>query len=188
MNLIHFPTQTRINDVFLVGNKRNDIYKKHSDYFLDSTYTHDLASPNWVLNQNNEHFDDFSFIKQSFVFLVTETIGEYPYPCLTEKTWRTMLNRMPFMIVGGKHSLKLLKSFGFKTFNDYWNEDYDNFENLIDRIEMVTDNLDKLSKLTQNDLDKFNEKMLPIVEHNINHLEYFYNQQTIDIEEKLQNL
>ena len=92
------------------------------------------------------------------------------------------------MIVGGKHSLKLLKSFGFKTFNDYWNEDYDNFENLIDRIEMVTDNLDKLSKLTQNDLDKLNEKMLPIVEHNINHLEYFYNQQTIDIEEKLQNL
>lgn len=188
MNLIHLTRPCLINDRFLINNKHRIVYNKNSDYFIGSSYIHELADTNEALNQNHEYFDRFSFIKKSFVFVITETIGEYPYPYFTEKTWRTMLYKMPFMMVGGKHSLKLLKQFGFKTFNEYWDEEYDNFDNLADRIDMLTDNLHKLSLLSQNELDNLHEKMLPIVEHNFNHLEYFYKNQSNDIKEKLKNL
>ena len=188
MNLIHFPKVCRINDRFFTNSKHKKVYNDNSGYFINSSYVHTLADQDKMLNQNHEYFDNFSFIKKSFVLLITETVGEYPYPYLTEKTWRTILYKMPFMIIGGKHSLKLLKSFGFETFNEYWNEDYDNFEKLADRVDMVTQNLANLSELKNNELDNLYQKMLPIVEHNCNHLEIFYKKQQNDIKEKLENL
>lgn len=184
-NLIYFTNCSAIHDRFFIDQNKIDVYNKHRSYFSNEFYCHELAKSNKI---NRDHYNDYSFIKKSFVFLITETVGEYPYPYLSEKTWRVLLYKMPFMIIGGKHSLKLLKSFGFKTFNEYWNEDYDNLENLIDRVDMVTDNLQKLSMLSQNELDNLYEKMLPIVEYNFAHLDCFYKEQTTNIKEKIQNL
>ena len=84
-------------------------------FFKNQYYCHKLCSQN--SNEIQNHFNnDFSFVNKSLIYLITESVAEYPYPYLTEKTWKAMFYQTPFMIVGPKHSLHLLQSFGFQTF------------------------------------------------------------------------
>ena len=42
--------------------------------------------------------------------------------CLTEKTYKAMMLKLPFIIVGSQHSLKMLQYQGYKTFDNLWDE------------------------------------------------------------------
>ena len=44
---------------------------------------------------------------------------------ITEKLWRSIYYKRPFIVMGNHRILEYLKSLGFKTFNCMWNEDYD---------------------------------------------------------------
>jgi hypothetical protein len=57
--------------------------------------------------------------------LVNETVYNYPYPCITEKTLRPIACKRMFIIVGPQGILDLLHSYGFRTFNDIVDESYD---------------------------------------------------------------
>jgi hypothetical protein len=187
MNIIKIEPQTRFNNLLFLNEKQHRTYVNNNIFFKNSFYSHDLCSVSDKEIQN--HFkNNFSFVKRSFVYLITETVAEYPYPFLTEKTWKAIVYKMPFMIVGGKHSLKCLRSFGFKTFENFWDEEYDNLDYAADRIDKITDNLQILALLNQTEIDNLYKKMLPLLEHNFNHLNYFYKKQIFDIKEKLRDL
>jgi len=108
-----------------------------------------------------------SFLQQSLVYIVTETVGNYPYPFVTEKTWKALVNHMPFMILGPKNNLNFLKDCGFKTFDSFWDESYDNKESCYERSKIIIDNL---KYLAHQDWKNLATQMQPIVEHNFNHL------------------
>ena len=114
------------------------------------------------------------FLQQSFVFLVRETVGNYPHVFLTEKTWKAMVSMMPFMMIGAPGTLKYLKNNGFKTFDFLWDESYDEVENLYERIDRITDILVDLR--TQN-LNQLFQKCIPILEHNFAHIQKFQKSQ-----------
>jgi hypothetical protein len=74
---------------------------------------------------------------------------------VTEKLTKSLLLKRPFMVNGGPYTLKLLKNFGFKTYDLMFDESYDDAENLIDRQEIIVNNIrryinkyDVLDKLT----------------------------------------
>lgn len=69
--------------------------------------------------------------------LVVETVLDYPYPYITEKTLRPIACKRMFMVVGPCGILKLLKSKGFSTFDNIIDESYDNIENPADRLKKV---------------------------------------------------
>jgi hypothetical protein len=54
----------------------------------------------------------------------------------TEKTARCLASGKPFVLFSGPDSLKTLKKFGFKTFNDVIDESYD--DKLTPRSRMIT--------------------------------------------------
>lgn len=114
------------------------------------------------------------FLQQSFVYLVTESVGNYPHVYLTEKTWKAIVSMMPFLIVGATGTLKYLKNNGFKTFDSLWDESYDEIENLYERVNRITNILVHLR--TQN-LDQLFQKCIPILEHNFAHLRNFQSNQ-----------
>jgi hypothetical protein len=62
--------------------------------------------------------------------LVAETMcmGTTFFP--TEKTIRPILGGRPFLIFGPKNFLSNLQQLGFKTYNDCWNENYDQLEDM----------------------------------------------------------
>jgi arabinogalactan endo-1,4-beta-galactosidase len=63
-----------------------------------------------------------------------------------------------------------LKSKGFKTFSDFWDESYDEIEDNSDRMELVYKTIKSLIEKTNEEWDELNTKLLPILEHNRNTL------------------
>lgn len=56
----------------------------------------------------------------------TYTSGNTFFP--TEKTFRPILMKKPFIAMGPINQLIYLRQMGFKTFYEYWNEDYDGYK------------------------------------------------------------
>lgn len=186
MNIILLEPHTRFNNLMIFKNHQKEIYINNNDFFKNSFYEHTLCS--LTDNKLLSDFDSFSFVNQSFLYLITETVAEYPYPYFSEKTWKAMIYKMPFMIVGAKNSLKQLREFGFKTFEDFWDESYDKLDNAADRIDLIVKNLDELSKLSQQNIDNLHKKMLPLLEHNQKFMEQFYYDQFNSVKKQLENL
>jgi hypothetical protein len=106
------------------------------------------------------------------LYLVTETVAKGRKLHLTEKSFKPICLKMPFIIVGTCGSLKHLRSYGFKTFGDVWDESYDNEVDDVIRLERIASllrSLDELSLEGKQDLFNMTQE---IVEYNYNH---FYN-------------
>lgn len=92
---------------------------------------------------------------------------------ITEKTVRAFFNLHPQIIVGSVGTLDYLKQLGFKTFSNYWSEDYDTAVNGHARINLITDEIKKLNAKSQEELHEMYVDMLPILKHNQEHLVNF---------------
>ena len=108
---------------------------------------------------------------ESLLYLVTETVATGQRLHLTEKSFKPIALGMPFVIVGTQGSLEYLRSYGFRTFGDIWDESYDSAEDdvRIERIASLLRSLDKLSTEAKQDLFDAAQE---VIEHNWNH---FYN-------------
>lgn len=71
-----------------------------------------------------------------FVDIVVETNVTGNSFLVTEKLWRSIIARRPFIVMSNQHYLKNLKLLGFKTFDNFWSEDYDNYAE-TDRIKSI---------------------------------------------------
>lgn len=128
---------------------------------LDDIDTYPIIDP---ANMNIIKYYD-----QIFLDVVCETFytGNTFYP--TEKTVRPLLSKTPFLLFGPKDYLKNLRRLGFKTFSDFWSEDYDEYEG-IPRCQIITDRLNAISQMSIEDLQIMYTKMEPILTHNREHL------------------
>jgi hypothetical protein len=86
---------------------------------------------------------------------------------LTEKTLRPMLYKKPFIIQGPKYFIKNLKLLGFKTFDQWWDEGYDQ-DHHDSRYETVTNNIEWIASQTPATIANWYKEMQPILEHNYN--------------------
>jgi hypothetical protein len=105
-------------------------------------------------------------LMDSFVFVVTETCYWQNKTHLTEKIFKPIVLRMPFILVGCPHNLEYLRSFGFRTFNQYWDESYDRIEDPIKRLQAIVKILKTLSAMTTEDQQSMLKDMHLILEHN----------------------
>lgn len=116
---------TRVNDVLHLKNgDSNPIYR---DVINDAI----PGKP----NDNSRYQADF--YKYFGLDIVTETVYDYPYPFITEKTMRPITSKRPFIVVGAPNILDLLKDKGFKTFNTIIDESYDSIIDPSDRFDSV---------------------------------------------------
>lgn len=101
-----------------------------------------------------------------FMDVVCETWhnGKCFYP--TEKIARAIVCRTPFLVYAGKGFLANLRKWGFRTFDELWDESYD-LRHGVDRILKMQSVLETLSKRSLSELNVLYEKMQPILEHNV---------------------
>lgn len=121
--------------------------------------------PNLAVNVNKQLYE------QSFVSLVTETIVDNESIFLTEKTWKPIIMGHPFLLLCANGSLAVLKSFGFKTFDKWFDESYDNAASLKDKIQIITNNLKKYENKSIDELKVIREEMQEICDFNRSYLE-----------------
>ena len=141
--------------------------------FLDKKYFNQINKliadlPIQVLSSDcNDHLanDLLDSYNKFFVDIVTETYFTGNLFFLSEKTARPLATKTPFLMFGAKNTLKHLQQLGFQTFNKFWSESYDGAEGAL-RCQMMSDIIEKISKMTVDQLKNLYNRMLPVLEHN----------------------
>lgn len=101
--------------------------------------------------------------------VVTETVFYYNKLHLTEKIFKPIVSKQPFMLLAAPGNLAYLRSYGFKTFDGIIDESYDSIQDNDQRIEAVAEQLRWYCNLSQQEKSRVIERLMPIVEHNFHH-------------------
>jgi F0F1-type ATP synthase membrane subunit b/b' len=62
----------------------------------------------------------------------------------------------------------MLRQLGYKTFNGIIDESYDEIEDDVERLTMITNEIERLCNLNEEQLIEFKQQALEIVEYNYN--------------------
>lgn len=90
---------------------------------------------------------------------------------VTEKTFKTFAHSHPFMVFGIPGTLKFLQNLGFETYENMFDQRYDNITDYRERLNILVDNIKNFTKTPYDALT------LQKIEHNKN---LFYNQDLIE--------
>ena len=112
--------------------------------------------------------------QESFCYVVTETCFWDRKHHLTEKIFKPIISRMPFILIGPANNLAYLREYGFKTFGDYWDESYDTIIDPIERLQAASKVLKSICDMSLTDLEAMLVDMDPILNHNY---ELFYSKE-----------
>jgi len=100
-----------------------------------------------------------------FVDVVHETFVRGNLCFATEKTWRPIIARRPFISMAGRNHLANLRRLGFRTFNNIWDEGYDEY-GMHHRIHEIEKLLEQISQWTPKQLVEKLAEMQDILDHN----------------------
>ena len=116
---------------------------------IDRTLKYNLA--------NDVSHDDFH---QTFVSVVTESLSDSDILFLSEKIWKPIYMGHPFIVLGNPGTLKYLKKLGFKTFDKWWDESYDDEQDLDKRTDKIVLILKRLAEKNHEELIEVRKNML----------------------------
>jgi len=107
-------------------------------------------------------------LMSSFLHVVTETMFWDERTHLTEKIFKPIVAKQPFVLVGCANNLEYLKSYGFKTFDRWWDESYDTITDPIQRIKAVGKIIKDICNKPINELEKLLTEMEEVLDFNYN--------------------
>jgi hypothetical protein len=84
----------------------------------------------------------------------------------TEKTYKALSCRRPFIIFSTPQFLKEFKELGYETFHPYINESYDEIEDDKTRLMAIADEVERISKLSSEEFDVLLKNCEPIAKRN----------------------
>jgi hypothetical protein len=90
----------------------------------------------------------------------------YPASFFTEKTWRCVRLKHPFILVTTPHVLADLRELGYKTFHPYINEEYDSIEDEYSRITAIMNEVERLCGMTDQETTEWLANVSSICEYN----------------------
>lgn len=182
----------RNNNSKLSDHARQEIWSTLPDLperlVIDNEYCLGNKSADIVRNLNSIlHFTELGLSKNydAFWHIVTETVFYYDKLHLTEKIFKPIVSKQPFMLLAAPGNLEYLRSYGFKTFDSVIDESYDLIEDNDARVDSVVAQIKWYSELSDNDKLDVMRTLEPIVEYNFHH---FYGEfKNIIVNELLTN-
>ncbi len=145
--------------------------KDNAPFVIDTRY--DLFY-NLAINITKEDYE------KTFISLITESLVDDDTLFFSEKIWKPIMVGHPFLLYGNQYSLRLLKEWGFRTFDRWFDESYDNEPDRVIRAQMVVKELKKFENKTIEELKSIREEMEEICLYNKNHYEKYYNEKYND--------
>lgn len=107
--------------------------------------------------------------KNALFEIVSETVFYDQKLHLTEKIFKPIAMRKPFILLSAPGNLQYLKGYGFKTFNNWIDESYDLEPDNDVRISKVVGIIERLSQCSREHLETMYHEMQEVVEYNFNH-------------------
>lgn len=118
---------------------------------------------------DSSHRPLLKYFKDTYFSLVNETLFENGnVRFLTEKLFKPIMHKHPFVLVSTPFSLQMLRDQGYQTFDGIIDESYDKELDDAKRLILLASEVDRLCNLNKNELNDFKIRCLPIVEHNYN--------------------
>ena len=164
--LKHIPTEYQI--------EKN--YINETQTILDNIEYPLLIDSDVNIPNGSQTLGPISKLMESFLHVVTETCFWDEKTHLTEKIFKPIVARQPFVLLGCANNLKYLKSYGFKTFDSWWDESYDQITDPITRIKAVTQIINEICELSYSDLEAMLQGMKYVLDYNYN---LFYSKEFI---------
>ena len=106
--------------------------------------------------------------QNSNIHIVTETTFENNVIFISEKVLRPIAMYQPFFVLGPKGYLKQLRTHGFQTFSEFWDESYDEIDDPKLRYEKVLEEILKIKKMDILDVNDLYSKTKKVLVHNHN--------------------
>lgn len=174
---------------------KEELYDKNS-YISSSSKKHiftnllPTATPmilDDVVDYNNASasITNGKFSHSALWHVVTETIYYEEKLHLTEKIFKPIVLKRPFILVGSVGNLAYFKNYGFKTFDRWIDESYDDEPDPDIRMLMITNEIKKLCSLPHHELLQMYEEMKPTLEYN--HAHFFGKFKEIIVDEMIDN-
>jgi hypothetical protein len=161
MNSVHFKTTVDLysNPMLQIGNKDVENFMAKLPLEIDGETE---------IQRMCGDFDAAArpFYQNSLVSIITETNFELTELTATEKTWKPAKEKHPFIMVGTAGALRTLREFGFQTFDDFWDESYDEIEDPKRRLFEIVKVCKEIASWTPEQILDFKRRVKPIVDHN----------------------
>lgn len=113
-----------------------------------------------------------TYYQSSLISVVTETNITHIFN--TEKIFKPMVHRQPFILVGPYKTLENLRKMGYKTFDEFWDESYDDIKDPTERLIKVVELCKEISEWDSQKKKSFFYKSMINTTHNYNLLASFY--------------
>jgi hypothetical protein len=159
-NLIYPPTPDDNLDDY-------NYLKNNAPFIIDHRY--DLTF-NLACNITKEDYE------RTFISMVTESLADDDTLFFSEKIWKPIMVGHPFIIYGNQFTLKYLKSLGYKTFDKWIDESYDEIYDRVHRAQKIVSELKKFNDKTIEELTSIRLEMEEICIFNKQHYDVLYKQ------------
>jgi len=158
---------TRCNETWLLNSNLNSVYDQFITQAIDS-----FKFKNFVEIYDNDMAvrANSNITQQAFLYIAAETMFSYPGPFVSEKSFKGIAAKRPFVMVGPPGNLKKLQEYGFQTFSFWWDESYDSIEDHSDRMIAVFNIIKEISQMSTNELITLGKDMANVLEYNYNFL------------------
>lgn len=138
---------------------------------------HELSTDNEVRNKWSNATYDAIMLSNIHIIIEThydqkEFAHEKTYDRLfapssiTEKAYKPIACKRPFIAFSTPYWLADLRELGFKTFHPFINEDYDLVENNLDRLNMLVNEIERISKLNSIEFKQLINNCQSVVDYN----------------------
>ena len=161
-----------------IGSQNPDIkelYEKHEQeivnlppLYLDTNNLVDNRPDlDWTTNYLYEE-TYFTVVSETNFYVNTEGVRSDPGRFLSEKTFKPIAMKHPFIVVSVPGMLVKLKELGYKTFSPWIDESYDEEQDDNKRLLKIVKEIKRLCELSPDELEIFLAESKKIVEHNFN--------------------
>jgi hypothetical protein len=123
-----------------------------------------IADTNEMIQDDEDQLNDY--FSRTLVSIVTETHYKSNVISTTEKSFKPIKYKHPFILVGAYRSLEYLKRLGYRTFDQFWDESYDQTANDDERMLKIVNLCKEISEWTTEQKRNFFVASRDIVNHN----------------------
>lgn len=132
-------------------------------------------------NPADLRIEDSEYFNNSYFSIVAETAyyqTNINGPCVdiekdifpSEKIYKPIIMLHPFILMGRPHFLEMLRTYGFKTFHPFIDESYDSVEDDNVRMNLIFNEIKRITSFTDEQYREWMTQIKPIVEHNKRHI------------------
>lgn len=138
--------------------------------WVEHRYSYRYPEPDYVIPSDGMNTDLEKYYRDAFVSIVTESRYAQPTANFSEKTFKAILHRKPFIVVAPPKTLEYIRAEGFRTFDSFWDESYDECLNHEDRLKKIFDLIDWINNKPLSELRLMYDSMAETMEFNFNTL------------------